>query len=124
MNTIENIADTDIYEKLRRELDKMPVGMPKSEKDLEINILRRLFSPEEARIALYLNMISEPVETIHKRMLKDHFEMPYNLLEEHLARMSQKGLIFKRKSKKHYSYAMLVLGIYELQVDHMTKDFC
>ena len=99
MNTIENIADTDIYEKLRRELDKMPVGMPKSEKGLEINILRRLFSPEEARIALYLNMIAESVETIHKRMLKDHFEMPYNLLEEHLARMSQKGLIFKRKSK-------------------------
>ncbi|RTZ98565.1 MAG: 4Fe-4S ferredoxin, partial [Deltaproteobacteria bacterium] len=43
---------TDIYEKLARHLDHLPAGFPATESGVELRILRRLFSEEEAGIAM------------------------------------------------------------------------
>ena len=42
----------DVYVRLRDHLDTLPIGMPKTESNVEVEILRDLFSPDEAEIAL------------------------------------------------------------------------
>ena len=43
---------TDVYEKLAQHLDNLPTGYPRTESGVEMRILKRLFSLEEARIAI------------------------------------------------------------------------
>ena len=50
---------TDIYEKLAQHLDNLPAGYPRTESGVEIRILRRLFTPEDAELALHLTLIPE-----------------------------------------------------------------
>jgi hypothetical protein len=47
-------AETDAYRKLQEHLNKMPVGFPATASGVEINLLKMIFTPEEARIATYL----------------------------------------------------------------------
>ncbi|MFX1514657.1 MAG: 4Fe-4S ferredoxin, partial [Promethearchaeota archaeon] len=56
-----------IYEELRQQIDIMPVGLPPTESGVEIRILKHLFTPEDAQIALHLNIIPETVEVIYSR---------------------------------------------------------
>jgi len=42
-----------LYRQLQRHLDRMPVGFPATESGVEIRILRQIFTPEEAELALY-----------------------------------------------------------------------
>jgi len=39
---------TDIYERLAMHLDDLPAGFPRTEGGVEMRILRRLFTPEDA----------------------------------------------------------------------------
>ena len=42
----------EIYQKLARHLDNLPGGFPPTETGVELRILRRLFTPEQAELAL------------------------------------------------------------------------
>ncbi len=46
----------DIYLKLRDFLNKLPAGFPATESGVEIKILKKLFTPEQATIALQLRI--------------------------------------------------------------------
>jgi len=39
---------TDIYEHLARSLDKLPNGFPSTESGVELKILQKIFTPQEA----------------------------------------------------------------------------
>ena len=41
----------DIYQQLQRHLDELPTGFPATTSGIEIRLLKRLFSLEEAKIA-------------------------------------------------------------------------
>ena len=43
-----------IYEKLRKQIDQYSVGFPKTESGVEIKLLKKLYTEEEA--ALYLDL--------------------------------------------------------------------
>ena len=49
----------NIYLKLRKHLDTHPVGYPETKSGVEIRILKHLFSPKEAKIALKLNILPQ-----------------------------------------------------------------
>jgi len=49
----------DIFRKLARHLDRLPGGYPATKSGVELRILKRLFTPEEAELALKLNLIAE-----------------------------------------------------------------
>ena len=51
---------SDIYEKVRERLDMFPQGFPKTISGVELEILRRLFTPEEGEIMLALRPSAEP----------------------------------------------------------------
>ncbi len=119
-------SNVSVYRKLQRHLDNMPVAFPESESGLDIKLLKHLFTPEEAKIALELSALPEPLERIHKRLRKTGISL--SELEKTLDNLTEKGSILGGKiyeskgSDKYYSKAQLAIGMYELQAGRLTKD--
>ena len=57
-----------VYRQLQQHLDRMPVGFPATESGVEIRILKHLFTPVEAGIALELSALPEPLPVVYKRL--------------------------------------------------------
>ena len=114
---------TQVYRDLQKHLDKLPIGYPRTESGVEIRILKRLFTPEEAIIATKLSMAPEPLSGIYKRVKETG--MSIEELERVLEHMVHKGTILtnKKDDEKYYRNAMLAVGMFELQVDRLTKGF-
>ena len=112
----------DLYRQLQRHLDRMPVGFPATESGVEIRILKHLFTPEEATIALELSAIPEPVAVIHKR-----FQSKMSLADcsNALQQMAGKGLIheFPIQGQMHYGKMIFAIGMFERQVNRLTPEF-
>jgi Pyruvate/2-oxoacid:ferredoxin oxidoreductase delta subunit len=116
----------DVYRELREHIDRMPVGFPATESGVEIRLLKRLFTEEEAEAALLLSAVPEPLGRIHARAPKGRFTAEE--LERLLDSLAEKGAItggrlaVGRGGVKRWSKAMLALGMYEMQVDRLTAD--
>ncbi|MDX2452169.1 4Fe-4S binding protein [Desulfosarcina sp.] len=110
---------TDVYKKLAEHLDNLPTGYPSTDSGVELRILKRLFTPEEAEIATTLTMMPEPVAGIAERTGRDPAA-----LAETLAEMSRKGLIFRisKGDKTLYSAAQFIIGIWEYHVNSLDED--
>ncbi len=124
----------DVYQKLRMEIDKMPVAYPPTKSGVEIQLLKKLFTPEEAEIALHLSILPESLSRIHKRMVKSGKNISKEDLAKILDTMLQKGSILggglfeRQKGKgKYYSKSILAIGMFEGQVNSITpglsRDF-
>jgi electron transport complex protein RnfB len=113
-----------VYRELQRHLDELPVGYPPTESGVEIRILKHLFTPEEAALATHLSVIPEPLSRIHMR-LEGEASISLPELEESLDGMFRKGTVLMRsdRGEKCYSNAMLIVGMFELQVGRLTKEF-
>ena len=109
----------DIYQQLANHLDRLPAGFPPTDSGVELRILRRLFTAEEARIAMGLTMMLEPVSAIANRLGLEAAE-----LESALDRMSRKGLIFRseKRGQTLYMAAQFVIGIWEYHVNDLDED--
>jgi Na+-translocating ferredoxin:NAD+ oxidoreductase subunit B len=119
------MVDDSIYWQLRKEIDeRMPVGLPVSEDHSEIDLLKQLFTPEEAAVAVHLSALPESLEKIYKRAKKT-LGLSQEELEHLLDGMVKKGLILGGKvfpKAKHYSLSQLAIGIYEFQIDRQTRE--
>ncbi|MHA1730090.1 MAG: 4Fe-4S binding protein [Promethearchaeota archaeon] len=113
-----------VYRKLQLELDKMPAGCPATGSGAEIKLLKHLYTPEEAEFVTHLSMMKESFKHLCKRMKKKKGMSQFEL-ETILDRLEEKGLIFSsvRGDKKYYSKPQLIVGIYELQLGRLTKEF-
>ena len=117
----------DVYIKLQQHLDKMPIGFPTAESGSGIRLLKHLFTPEEAEMATWLKFgwdrDLETIDSIYER-IKDK-GLTKEELENKLDEMSKKGLImFKREGNiKYYGNALLMVGIFEFQVNRLKKEF-
>lgn len=116
-------TETQAYRDLQKYLDRLPIRFPVTASGVEIRILKHLFTPEEAKIALHLSLIPEPVKRIHKRVKKSGLSIEE--LQKILDQMALKGSILfsKKGDEKLYSNVWLAIGMYEFQVDRLTKDF-
>jgi len=116
------MADEDIYRKLQRHLDRMPVAFPATESGVELRILQRLFTPEEARLALYLSAIPERLPAIHRRSGR---QTDRAALGRTLDLMAERGLIQRVPARRGplYGKSVFVVGFYEAQVNRLTEDF-
>ncbi len=85
------IEEENVYRQLQQRLDDLPVGFPSTKTGVEINLLKILFTPEEAKIAIKLNFMPEPLKKIHRRIKK--MGMSINELEKILDSMVKKGII-------------------------------
>ena len=109
----------DPYLKLREFLNRFPIGFPETPSGIEIKILKKLFSEEEAKIAALLPPVPQVAAKIAKRIGLDEKEA-----EEKLEAMSKKGLIFRvrRKGKTLYNPAPFMIGLYEYSVKKIDKE--
>jgi Na+-translocating ferredoxin:NAD+ oxidoreductase subunit B len=106
----------DVYEKLRTLLDTHPIGCPYSSEIIEI--LKILFSEDEAKVALGLGFMPFSVEQV---ALRSGFSP--NEAEEHLEAMANRGLVFVREKKAKNGYAMLnSIQIFENPYRKSKKD--
>ena len=109
-----------VYHKLARHLDNLPSGFPATESGVELRILERLFSPDEAELATYLTIIGEEAKVVARRAGIDVVQA-----EKQLEKMARKGLIRDDVSDgkpPKYLAAHFALGIWELQVDKLTPE--
>ena len=110
----------DIYQRLARHLDNLPGGYPPTESGVELRILKRLFTPEDAELALHLTLIPEEPRVIARRAGIDRKEA-----DRRLAGMAGKGLIFSlypEGGPPQYQAAQFVVGIWEFQVNHLDQE--
>jgi len=113
----------DVYRKLRKHLDEFPIGFPSTESGVEMRLLKYFFTPEEAEIAMHLTILPQTLEQIHKSL--ERTGVPIDKLEHTLAQMARKGSIYfvKGKGNNYYLNAQLAIGMYEHQVNKLTKEF-
>jgi electron transport complex protein RnfB len=111
----------DIYEKLAQHLDKLPGGFPPSPSGVELRLLKSLFTPEEAKLAVHLTLNREEARTIARRA-----KLVLREAEQRLREMARKGLIFSIESEGApalYQAVPWVVGIYEFQVNNLDEGF-
>jgi len=109
----------NVYRKLAAHLDTLPEGFSSNDPEADLRLLERLFSEEEAALAVHLTLERDSAETIAHRA-----GLPLGEAEECLKTMAQKGLIFSVQavdSPALYQAVPFVIGIYEFQVNNLSK---
>jgi len=108
-----------IYQKLAKHLDSLPGGFPPSQTGVELRILKRLFSPQEAKFAPHLTLIPEESKVIARRA-KVSTQEAAQLLDT----MAKKGLIYKispEGKQPLYMAIQYVIGIWEFHVNDLDE---
>jgi electron transport complex protein RnfB len=109
-----------IYRRLAEHLDRLPDGFPPSETGADLRLLERLFTPEEAELAIHLNLERETAQVIAVRA-----DLPLGQVQPRLNVMAQKGLIFASQAQDGsflYQAVPMVVGIYELQINNLSPE--
>lgn len=111
---------SDVYEKLAKHLDDLPSGFPRTENGAEMRILHRLFTPEEAEVAVHLSLIEETAEVIARRA-----KIPVKQTARILKKMEEKGLVYvhhRENKSPRYQAAGYVIGFFEFQVNKLNPE--
>jgi H+/Na+-translocating ferredoxin:NAD+ oxidoreductase subunit B len=110
----------DIYIELREFLDRLPSGFPTTPDGLEIRLLKKLFTPDEAALTVSLTDEPETVATLSLRL-----QMDKESLASQLEMMARKGLIFRimRDGLPLYLAYQFMIGIYEFQLKAIDREF-
>ena len=109
----------EIYQQLARHLDDLPGGFPSTESGVELRILRRLFTPEQAELALRLTLIPEEPRVVARRAGIDTVAATRRLEE-----MAKQGLILRMEPENgdkpfQYMAAQFVIGVWEFHVNDL-----
>jgi len=107
------------YQELREHLDRNSLGFPETDSGVEIRILEKLFSEDEAEFAMLMTPLLENVDQIAERTGLGKTD-----LEERLESMSKKGLLFRirRSGVTTYRLAPFMIGLYEYSVDRIDRE--
>jgi len=108
------------YRQLAQRLDSLPNGYPPTDDGVELRILEKLFSPEEAEIAMQLRLTLETPKEIAERLGRDRRE-----IKPMLKTMARNGLIKAGRAEQGLGYGLLpfVVGIYEFQLARIDAEF-
>jgi H+/Na+-translocating ferredoxin:NAD+ oxidoreductase subunit B len=114
------MQNKEVYKKLAIHLDHLPGGYPETETGVELRILEKLFTPEEASLAQHLTLLDEKPNVVAYRS-GISLQKATLLLEG----MARKGLIFftpEPDGSTSYMAAQFVVGIWEMQVGYLEKE--
>jgi electron transport complex protein RnfB len=117
--------EDEIYRKLQRHLDSLPVGLPVSDTGGDIKVLKAFFTPEEARFATFLDFFPATARDIWRRV-KRKLGMSLEETEKMLESMRNKGLIYHGEDPETgtmlYLNAPLAIGFFEFAVNKLNKE--
>lgn len=110
---------SDSYKLLADRLNSLPNGFPPTRDGVELQLLAKLFTEEEASIASNLRLSLETPEQVVTRTGGDP-KQAYRLLKG----MAKKGLINAGKSDSGLGFGLMpfVVGIYEMQVGNLDEE--
>ena len=113
--------DKDIYRQLAAALDRIPNGFPATESGVELRLLARMFTPDEALLGSVMNVTPEPVAAIAARA-----GVEPEAAAATLSRMAAKGLIARAAGGGPAALLALkpfIVGSYESQLSRMDEEF-
>ncbi len=110
----------DLYERLAGFLDELPAGFPRTGSGVELRILRKLFTPEEARLFMHLTLLGE-----EPRVVAHRAGLPVEKAAGMLEAMERKGLIsasHRPGKPTEYAAQQFVIGFWEGQVNRLDRE--
>jgi electron transport complex protein RnfB len=122
----EDNMDTEnqIYRRLQKHIDRLPGGFPEVASGLDIKLLKRFFTPEEAEVTMQLSMKPEPLSRIFPRLRKTGKNI--GELKQLLDSMMRKGIILTWEEdydETYYSNAEFAMGgIFNFQIGDLTEE--
>lgn len=110
----------NIYDDLQKKFNSLPIGYPRTESGVEMEILRSLYDEEEAAMALNLSILPRTPREIAESSGRDASQTA-----NFLKKMSDKGLAFRRRKGDELSYCLVPFlpGIWEFQIRKLTPEF-
>jgi len=114
------VAEGGSYEALVEALGKLPNGFPRTQSGVEILLLKKIFTEEEAWLAGQLSRTLESAQKIARRV-----GLRPEDLEARLEAMAGKGKVWSdtRQGKPVFRLAPFMVGIYESQRKGMDHEF-
>jgi len=116
----EAVAGEEVYVKLRDFLDAMPAGFPATDSGVEMRILKKLFTPEDAGMVLSMTRDLESPAAIAQRCGIQEEEAAGRLES-----MALRGLIGREtvEGEVRYRAEQFLVGIYEFQGRTIDREF-
>ncbi|HUU99566.1 MAG TPA: 4Fe-4S binding protein, partial [Bacteroidales bacterium] len=105
------------YNRLADSLNMLPNSFPRTESNIEITLLKKIFLPEEAFLAGLLKGKPEPVNIIAQRA-----ELTDAETANRLTAMMERGFVSGNSAKGLFRLSPFVVGIYESQLDRMDHE--
>jgi Na+-translocating ferredoxin:NAD+ oxidoreductase subunit B len=118
---------SDPYATMAQALDQLPNGYPRTDSGVELRILQKLFSREEAALASLLTAEPQPVSAIAARLGSSEPETGRRLFG-----LARKGAAWLGRDSRGpvFRLAPFVVGIYEAQAEsidhelaHLVEDY-
>jgi len=109
------------YQKLAHKLDEIPNGFPSTQTGVELKLLAKLFTPEEAYLASSMDLEHQTISTIAKNGNIEELKAKTLLIG-----MVKKGLIDLKKQEGiglTFGLIPFVVGFYERQNAKIDKEF-
>ncbi len=109
----------DVYVQLREFLHRMPGGFPSSDTGVELRILEKLFTPEQAEVAVLLTPMPEPLGAIAARTGRSEDE-----LRGPLESMADEGSIMRLRigDDSYYLAINFIVGIFEFHLKSIDRE--
>ncbi len=109
----------EVFEKLADAMDHLPNGFTRTESKIELKVLQKIFSPEDAALACQLTGRWETVDAIAGRV-----GLPAEDVSKQLFQMVRRGLVWldKQDGSIRFRLAPFIVGIYEASLHLMDKE--
>lgn len=109
----------DIYRKLAQRLDAIPNGFPATQSGVELRLLAKIFTPEEAELACVMRLTDDSAADIAARA-----GVAPDVAYRTLKGMARKGLIRAQKGESQLAFGLMpfVVGIYEEQLPRLDAE--
>ncbi|UCD19136.1 MAG: 4Fe-4S binding protein [candidate division WOR-3 bacterium] len=113
------MTDT-VFERLADALDRLPNGFPRTAANVEIRILKKIFTEEEAALASGFSAVPEPISEIARR-----FGVPEEEMKTRLVDMARRGLLklSRKDGQMRFRLAPFIVGMYESQIEKMDHEY-
>ncbi len=107
------------YQRLAARLDALPNGFPPTEEGIELRLLAKLFTPEQAALAAELRLTKETPAQIAARIGGDVETVAARLAELTSERLIARGI---EDDMPVYGLLPFVVGVYENRVPYMDEE--
>jgi NAD-dependent dihydropyrimidine dehydrogenase PreA subunit len=107
-----------IFRRLQEQLDQYSLGFPATDSGIELEILKEMFTENEATLFMSLSAKLETPEAVSQRINR-----PVEEVGAQMENMAQKGLLFRRRQGESAEYSAIpfIHGLLEFQIDRIDK---